>query len=75
METAKYSPAKTAIKGAAPLAVLVVAWALRAAAARAGVAIDESTSYQVAILGYGAFLAFVNWLKNRKRGQCDLKPN
>jgi hypothetical protein len=69
MENQKYSARKTVVKGAVPLAVIALAWLLRLGAGRLGVDLTTENSYEVALLGYGAAVALVNWVKNRNKGK------
>lgn len=69
MESIRYSPGKSIVKGAVPVAVVALAWLLRLAAGRVGVDLNTENSYQVALLGYGAGVALVNWWKNRNKGK------
>jgi phosphate/sulfate permease len=62
-----YRATTTAIKGAAPLAVIIAERVLMVAADAAKIPLSEDQAYTIAIVGYGAVVAFLNWLKNRKR--------
>jgi hypothetical protein len=62
-----YSPLKTAGKTVPPLLLIVIARAAIAAAESHGAKIDESQYWTAATVLYGGFIAFTNWLKNRKK--------
>lgn len=64
-----YSIGKTATKAAPPLLLIVLIPAAKAALAAAGITLDEQTLYTIALGGYGAILAFINWIKNRNKGK------
>lgn len=69
MDTNTYSIGKTATKAAPPLLLIVLIPAAKAALAAAGITLDEQTLYTIALGGYGAILAFINWIKNRNKGK------
>ena len=67
-ETIKYSISKTLGKAAPSIIVLVLVRVLKIALDAAGVTIDDTTLYSIAMAGVGAVTSFINWLKHRKDG-------
>ena len=65
----KYNPLLTAKKASPPFLLILIIQAATAAAKAAGIEIDETTIYSIALAGYGGLIAFLNWLKNRKKGK------
>lgn len=62
-----YSITKTAAKAAPSFVVILLVQAAKAALQAAGITIEESQLYAVALSGMGALTAFINWMKNRKK--------
>ena len=67
--TKGYSIAKTATKAAPAFIMILLVQAAKAAAAAAGITIDETTLTSAILAGYGAIIALVNWIKNRNKGK------
>jgi hypothetical protein len=65
----KYNPITTAKKAAPPFLMILIVQAAAAAAKAAAIEIDDKTLYSIALAGYGGLVAFINWLKNRKKGK------
>ena len=63
----QYSFEKTVKKGAIPIIFIVIVRALIAAMEQAGMKIIETDILTIAIAGYGALIAVINWLKNRNK--------
>ena len=64
---ASYDVGKTIKKGALPFVLFLLVRAGIAAAQAAGITVDETQILTIAAGGYGAIVAFINWLKNRKK--------
>lgn len=63
----QYSVLKTIFKGAPPLIIIILVQAACAAANAAGITVDSAFVMKIAMGGYGAYLALMNWIKNRKK--------
>jgi hypothetical protein len=61
-----YDVGKTISKGAVPVALVGLVELLAVLLPKIGIQVEKSVLYSVAVSGYGALMAFVNWLKNRK---------
>jgi len=63
----KYSIGKTALKATPPFIVIILVNAAKAALQQAGINIDDQTLYTIALTASGAYMALLNWNKNRKK--------
>jgi hypothetical protein len=70
MEIEKYMPSKTAKKAAVPALILVLANIIVSLIKQAGIEIDDGVLWQSVFGGYGASIAFINYIKNHKRGKA-----
>ena len=62
-----YQVGKTIYKAAPPLILVILCPAIIAALKAQGIDISEEAIYSIALGGYGAVIAFLNWFKNRKK--------
>jgi hypothetical protein len=62
-----YSVMKTAGKAAPSFVIIILVNAIMAALKQAGVTIEDSVVYNIAIAGVGAVASFINWLKHHKK--------
>lgn len=70
MKTEKYLPSKTAGKAAIPASILILINIAIAVIKQNGIDIDESSVWQIALAGYGAIIALINWIKHHKKGKA-----
>ena len=68
-ENTTYSIGKTATKAAPPLFVILLVPAAKAALSAAGITIDDTTLYTIALYGFSAIIGIINYLKNRNKGK------
>ena len=64
---AKYSIAKTAYKAAPPFILIILVNAIKASLHAVNITISDQDIYTVALAGYGAVSAFINWIKNKHK--------
>jgi hypothetical protein len=65
----KYDLGVTVKKAGYPLLVIALVESAYAALVAAGVHVDKALLYTVAVSGYSAIIAFINWIKNHKKGK------
>jgi hypothetical protein len=64
-----YKPSKTVKKAVLPVSIIILLNIALSFVKQAGVSIDESIVWQIALAGYGGIVTFINWIKNHKRGK------
>jgi hypothetical protein len=62
-----YDIKKTLKKAGVPAFIIAIINAALYLAKQNGIDIDESKVWEVALGGYGSWIALVNWIKNRKK--------
>jgi len=58
---------KSIAKASSPIALVVLVNVMMQILKQKGVEIDESIIWNIAGVGYGAVMGFINWLKNRNK--------
>lgn len=66
----EYKASKTIKKAAVPVSILIIVNIILSIAKQYGIVVDESMVWKIALGGYGALLAFINWIKNHKKGKA-----
>jgi hypothetical protein len=69
-----YSKLKTIKKAFPPLMLIVIVRAIIGTMESGGIIGDDRTVWTVSVAVYSVYVAVVNWLKNRKRGDDPFKP-
>jgi hypothetical protein len=70
MDIDSYQPLKTVKKAALPAFIIIILNIALSFAKQYGVVLDESVVWELALAGYGALLALINWIKNHKKGKA-----
>lgn len=68
----RYSARKTVKKAALPVSLAALLELLILLAKTKGIDLDAATVLAIAGAGYGAVVALINWLKNRRRASTPL---
>ena len=62
-----YSYLKSFQKAGIPIGLSLIVRIALIVAKNNGIDVDENTIWTIAGAGYGAFIGFINWLKNHKK--------